>query len=80
MNRKELEKIFEEKFRIIRFYDDCIMKDDIKDFIFDTVIKEVLRSVIPGEDWAWTLEDDRWYNEAIEDMEYNVLELYWINL
>jgi len=47
MNRKELEEMFEENFSYIETHTTFLSeKDDIKTFIFDTIIPEVLKSVL----------------------------------
>ena len=54
MNREQLEKMLKEKFCITGSFwkiRDDIFIDDIKVFIFDTIIPEVLKSVLP--EWKW---------------------------
>ena len=54
MNKKELEKMFDEEFdellkidRWERGYDELDVTDEVKQFIFKTIIPEVLNSVLP---------------------------------
>ena len=87
MSREELERLFDEKFSFIcesmpikskdnkEFYE----LDDIKSFIFDTVIKEVLESALRD---ISEVDDEylKWYDNCTIQIKQNIKELYWINL
>jgi len=47
MNREELEKMFDEVFEEAYYRNHTHLKYDVKQFIFDTIIPEVLKNVIP---------------------------------
>lgn len=75
MNKKDIEKLFDEKF-LESFWDiTCVSPiatiPEIKQFIFNTIIPEVLKSIIPQY-----YEDCKWCSE----LNQKVKELYWINL
>ena len=76
MNREELEKMFNEKFWVkewkINFV--CWKKDlpeEIKDFIFDTIIPKVLREISPRTDYGFCDKNQ---------IKQKAKELYNINL
>ena len=81
--REELEKMFDEKFSIIcenmpivswdwKFYE----LNDIKQFIFETLIPKVLKSIIPNYDVEYFYETDF----ARVYIKQKAKELYWIDL
>ena len=73
MNKQELEKLFDEKVTNMRIFDEY--KNDItykvKQFIFETVIPEVLKEIIPKH-----YENCKWCSE----LKIKAKELYWIEL
>ena len=82
MNKQELEKLFDEKVTNMRIFDEY--KNDItykvKQFIFETVIPEVLKD-IENEywnffDWCWCCANLR----LDEELNQRAKELYNINL
>ena len=76
MNKEELEKIFDEKVTSMRIYDEYRneITDDIKEFIFDTVIPEVLKSVMP-----WDNSNVAYYFSK-DNIKQKVKEQFNINL
>lgn len=76
MNREELEKMFDEKITSMRIYDEYKneITDDIKKFIFNELIFEVLNSVLP----RWNKQT---YISTYENyIKPKIKELYNINL
>ena len=76
MNREELEKMFDEKVTSMRIYDEYRneITDDIKKFIFNELIFEVLNSVLP----KWNKQT---YISTYENyIKPKIKELYNINL
>lgn len=77
MNREELEKLFDETFESNYYY---WLKSIMKEFIFNTIISEVLKDIIKYywdyNDWCWccatTLLSD--------ELEKDVKEFYNITL
>lgn len=87
MNREELEKMFDERFTDIESllrkndWDDL---SDIREFIFETIIPEVLKSVTPEK-----MPDNKdivtsamiyWNNNCIDYVKNRAKELYNITL
>ena len=73
MNKEQIEKMFDEF-----YYERIVNSEIIEDFIFDTVIPEVLESVMPEENQAGIAT---WkYTECIEDIKQKAKELYNITL
>lgn len=97
MTREELEKMFDKKFvnKIDKWFSDYDWTDrytelknwidvkDIKIFIFETIIPELLKNVIPEENnWSYALYDS-WWNDCInwnKWMKQKIKEKFWINL
>jgi hypothetical protein len=71
MNKKELEKMFDEKFEDIYYW-----KDDIMQFIFETIIPEVLRDICIKQDFYW-LDDTK---ISLNDIKQKAKEKFWIDL
>jgi len=86
MNREELEKMFDEVFEEAYYRNHTHLKYDVKQFIFDTIIPEVLKNVIPEYKWSTQTKDDEinlmryWHTDCINDMKQKAKELYNINL
>lgn len=88
--RQELEKMFDEKFWdlwSIDFNNDwnnnTYITDDVKLFIFETIIPEVLKSVTIEIDWNWSNDFSKSkvsWNYIIKDIKQKAKELYWIDL
>ena len=89
MNREELEKMFDEIFSNLYEEEDYMdwsiwnneKTDEVKQFIFDTITLEVLKSVIPKEEVDYTNDSySAWYNRSIFIIKQKAKELYNINL
>ena len=92
MNKEQLEKMFDDEFNVNTtnpIYDhynfDNHSPHEIKDFIFETIIPEVLKSVIPEYRNTQTKDDEinsmrYWRNDCIEEVKQKAKELYWIEL
>ena len=88
MNNKELEQMFDNKFNIhyLRiFREDYEIISDVKEFMFDTIIPEILKSVIPdlkdtqtNDEWINMMR--YWNNDCIYEIKQKAKELYWIDL
>lgn len=77
MNREQLEKILKEKICITGSFwkiRDDIFIGDVKDFIFDIIIPEVLNSIIINKEWKLINID------AIVNIKQKAKELYNITL
>ena len=93
ITREQLEKMFDEEFwelfHLIDWEDygwkEATMTDEVRQFIFETIIPEVLKSVIPEEN-EWYLinfEEDNKYaleNVIIQDIKQKAKENFWIYL
>ncbi len=88
MNRKELEKMFDEKFPNLseeEMYMDWGIgymekTEEVKEFIFDELIKEALKSIIPeNKEWE-PCNFFNWYNRAIDIIKENAKAIYDITL
>ena len=88
MNKKELEKMFDEEVKSITMdYDDnwnpllYNPNNTLKEFIFKTITPEVLKSII---DRPFLSEADdlyrEWYDDCISNIKQKAKELYWIDL
>lgn len=82
MNRKELEKMFDERFGISQSYErikDDVFMNDLKQFIFNEMIPEVLNSILPK---YLSIEHYREYRniDCVDDIKEKAKELYNINL
>jgi hypothetical protein len=86
--REELEKMFDEldKYDFIQYEENWLDAsyskvniDKIKQFIFESIIPEILKSVIPEEKEGY---DDHTtiYNNCIYHTRQKAKELYWIDL
>ena len=95
MNRQELEKMFDENFigtknfkldlEVVNINTHKIStyREKLKDFIFNTVIPEVLKSVIPELKGNMNYLEDNYeagYNHSIDDTEIATRKLYGIEL
>ena len=81
MNKQELEKMFNEKVTSTRIYDEYRneITDEVFNFIFETIIHNVLDSMLIYE-WSWNapiIEKRKFYNKIIKQ---KAKELYWIIL
>ena len=93
MNRRQLEKMFDEEFDLWttlvqnNFWEHRVNNNnEVKDFIFDTIIPEVLKSVITKElvfdekeendDWFYWL----WHNHNLKMIKQKAKEQFNINL
>ena len=82
MEWKELEKMFNEKFNVTPYIEDYIIVEKsgkLKQFIFDTIIPEVLKTMLVYE-WHWInpiIEKRKYANKIIKQ---KAKELYWIVL
>lgn len=91
MNREELEKMFDEEFG--KLYSEQHLEnaklwvgmtpyprnEELKAYLFETIIEEVLKSVIPNKtEIFWQYEED--YNICIDDIKQKAKSLYWIIL
>ena len=81
-NIKEIEKMRDDKFDIFGISYDW--KSNKIQFIFETIIPEVLKSVMPEKLWWHQEEQQRifawWYDACIEEIKQKAKELYWIDL
>ena len=89
MNKDEIEKMFDENFSYIETHTTFLSEqDDIKTYIFDTIIPEVLKSVMDDEvknicsketnpilHWC-----DLWWNYVLQNIKQKAKEKYWIDL
>lgn len=91
MNKEQLEKMFDEKFKLKQErYNIYLHEDfnDIKQFIFSTMIVEVLKSILPDMEKPklWSENQDlyiayaNWYNKSMNDIKQKAKQLYWIDL
>ena len=91
MNREELEKMFDEMLSKLDWdieYWELKLRNssDIKKYLFDTIITEVLKSVIPEYKWSTQTKDDEinlmryWHTDCINDMKQKAKEQFNINL
>lgn len=95
--REELEKMFDEKFELYEkiYYDNhepeyIIRDNEVKQFIFETIIPEVIREILPEKELEmdplkliWNIIEasgNTWYNVAISQVKQKAKELYWIDL
>ena len=83
MNKQELEKLFEERFFIKNWNIPIKEYVEIKQFIFENIIPEVLKIVIPEENnWSYALYDSGW-NDCIFWNKWIIQkakEQFWIDL
>jgi hypothetical protein len=93
MNKKELEKMFDEKFNLWRIdiyknWEAIWCKnqnEEVKQFIFENIIPEVIKNIIWQEGIS-TIDDiediawARWYNTKRNDIKQKAKELFWIDL
>lgn len=80
MNKIELEKMFDDKFWYCfnKWVEtDNITKDNIKLFIFETIIPEVLKSVIPKEYYLENINELSFFERQIKE---KAKEQFWIDL
>lgn len=85
MNREELEKMFDEKIFIWKWNITRWDFDDIKQFIFETIIPEVLKSLLKEthtQNYSNIsyLQYENNINEAMSIIKYRAKDLYWIIL
>ena len=84
MKKEDLEEMFDERFSDIsrsieKNYDEDLW--DVKDYFFETIIPEVLKSVIPTlERYAVEWDYLWWINDAIKYSKQKAKELYNITL
>ncbi len=72
--REELEKMFDEKFGCIIWNQTEI--DQINDFIFETIIVEVLKSILKENNKY----NQNYVNDFNKSIKQKAKELYWIDL
>lgn len=77
MNKEKLEILFQKKFFVEKW--NIQVKDyvEIKQFIFETIIPEVLKSLIYPN---WWLQFSNWRFIWEEEIKQKAKELYWIDL
>ena len=85
MNKKELEKMFEDKITSMRIYDEYWVEitDIVQQFMYKTIIQEVLKSIIPKEREYDELNDDNyevWFNVCIWKIKRKLKDNYNITL
>lgn len=86
MNRNDLEKMFDENFSYIETHTTFLEeKDNIKDFIFNTIMSEVLKSVIYSETEMKMFKSVNekqflWLNFYHENLKQKAKEKFNINL
>lgn len=79
MNKEQLEKIFDEKFWIAPSYERIkheVYTNDMKQFIFETIISEVLKSIIPN----FTYNKDTTREDCFDEIKQRAKDLYWIEI
>ena len=74
MSREELEKIIDNNDSYLSNW------KTLKEFIFETIIQEVLKSVIAEECFKYDDYFNAWYNRATEDIKQKAKDLYNITL
>lgn len=76
MNKKRIRKIFDEK-----YWDDMLNRWELKNFVFETIIPEVLKSII---DRPFLNEADElyreWYDDCIKEIKQKAKDLYSVTL
>jgi hypothetical protein len=80
MNKEELEKMFNERFIVnqnIGNWNFVNINKQCFDFIFETIIPEVLKSVMPNYVISWIQEEFDMHSPIIKK---KVKDLYWITL
>lgn len=92
MNREILEKMFDEEFDLWttlvqnNFWEHRVNNNnEVKEFIFDTIIPEVLKSVIKDllkDSMYWEEENNPyWYCDDLDKyIKQKAKEIYWIDL
>lgn len=85
MNKKQLEKIFDEKYLKLYWNNDEYGCMAIKQFIFENIVPEVLKSVIKDllkDSMYWEEENNPyWYCDDLDKyIKQKAKELYWIDL
>lgn len=86
--RVELEKMFDEEIKSITMdYDDnwnplLYNPNSLKQFIFETIIPEVLNSVIYRNERIHSNNMNylEWYTDCQDEIKQKAKELYWIDL
>jgi hypothetical protein len=89
MNREELEIMFNEKFFVefMRWKEYFWWSIDyeitpiwVKQFIFNTIIPEVLKEILPTyQEVSWSLYED-WFRACIKHQKQKAKENFWIDL
>lgn len=73
MNREELIKMFNNKFKELWIQSDLHQRWALRDFIFDTITPEALKSILPWDNsLSWKLNIDYIKRKAKEQ--------FWIDL
>lgn len=90
MNKEEIEQMFDEFIRNWRYDLSHCERDEIKKYLFETIIPEVLKSVIPKFDNLDRVWRDRsfthqtsiivWEQQYLEKIKQKAKQLYWIDL
>lgn len=84
MNKEQLEKMFDDKFYdnfwSMRWVAPIATISEIKQFIFETIIPEVLNSVIPKEFTILNTIYAEWHNDCLDNIKQKALNLYNITL
>lgn len=80
MNREELEKMFDNKFKNYSEVDLTCVFQDMKEFIFNEMLTEIFKDIIENywyyDDWCWCCS----HSTLEEDLIKDVKEFYNINL
>lgn len=89
MDKQQLGKLFDERFNVEilnkhtweQYFFWAINNEpspeDIKSFFFDTVIPEVIKSILPKNDTHIWISLEDW---IIDDIKQKAKDLYWITL
>lgn len=91
--REKIEQIFDEKFDNLWLYAATVpesgninLAPEVKNFIFDIVLPEVLSTIMSKKDICYTYKNDNdclytmGYNHCIDDFEKNIFNKYGIDL
>lgn len=89
-NREELEKMFDVMLSKLDWdieYWELKLRNssDIKKYLFDTIIPEVLREILPEYKDTQTKDDEinsmrYWRNDCISEFKQKAKKIYWIDL
>ena len=82
MTREQLEKDFDEKFCIPESFErlkDDVYSDEIKTYVFNELIPEVLREIKPKQQ-LWFSIYNSWYNACLEEIRKKAKDKFNIDL